>query len=300
MSATRTGLALVCPFLVSLSLAGPSGPVLSQFPSGQPIFPHQLPEAICRGWVEVRTHTSCSVVFWDLLLDVAPHSRLLLGSNEDYIYALTLEGQFDNGHQEVPPGKVSLWSHFGGNGDLPLLYDFSASALLETFATAGQSKDPGLGSLARQQAKAPNGLIPVSGTADLTPPPGSRSFRMFPEIMAIKRASHHQEDYGLRTATQFAQALSQRDTSLIAVLLSPSLFENETSAALLSVKPSPARLAFAERLVSLNDYQPLDPSTGLLPLGNFQYEMRSAKQAYRITLQLTGGSLYVKRLEPAS
>lgn len=297
MSTTRPALPLLSLLLLTAPLSVFPAPELRQFPSGQPVSQSQLPEAICRGWVEVRATAAVQVVFWDILLDLGRDSRVFLGCNQDYIYALSLAGSFDNGSHVVTPGMASLWSHFGGSGDGPAIHEFSAPALLRLFAEGGHAEDPDLRSIAAIQGNAGPGLE----AAALTPATHeARPFRTFPEIMAIKRASRHQEDYGLRTATQFANALSDRDTGLLGALLAPTLFENETSSAVPSIKPSPARIAFAERLISLNDYDPLTSPSGLVDLGNFQYEMRSTRQAFRITLQQTDGCFFVKRLEPAS
>lgn len=295
MSATRTGLLSICPLLFLASFATASPPEIRQYPSGPVVSIHQLPEAMCRGWVEVRTTSATQLPFWDILLEVEGNSRLLLGCNPDYIYALALTGGFDNGVQRLTPGMASLWPHFGGNGDGPAIYDFSAGTLVKLFTTGNQAKDPGLADLARIQQSLQSG--PRSKRAEHAAlSPDASPFRTFPEIMAIKRASRHRGDYSLRTAKQFASALTHRDTGLLAALLSPALFDEENSISGQAVKPNPARIAFAERLVALNDA--METFSGLRELGNLRYEMRSEKQAFHLTLQEAEGCFYVKRLDP--
>lgn len=297
MSVTRTGLALTSALLALLSTTHASPPEVRQFPSGQPVAIARLPEAICHGWVEVRATAPAQLALWDILLDVDGHSRLLLGCNKDYIYALTLSGRFDNGLQRVSPGSASFWPHFGGSNDSPTIYDFSAAALLRLFYPAGEAGDPDLQSLAQAQ-ESDSGRLHLAGNGVLADS-AAQPFQAFPEIMAIKRASRHAADYGLRTASQFANALSQQDTGLLAELLAPSLFQEETSFAAPPLKPSPRRLAFAERLLALNDYASVT-APKVRDLGNLQYEMHASQQSFRISLQEVGGCFYVKRLDPQS
>lgn len=298
MSPTQNGLVLAACLLALLSNAPASPPELRQFPAGQVVTSARLPEAICRGWVEVRTSSPAQLAFWDILLDVDADSRLLLGCNKDYIYALSLAGRFDNGLQRITPGRVSLWSHFGGSGDSPAIYDFSAAALLRLFSPSSEGNDPGLEVLAHTQ-EGDSGNLHLASSGALASAPAGQPFRAFPEIIAIKRASRHAADYGLRTASQFANALSQQDTGLLAALLAPSLFQEESSAISPPLKPSPTRLAFAERLLALNDYASVT-TLKVRDLGNLQYEMHASQQAFRISLQEVEGCLYVKRLDPQS
>jgi len=286
------------------SLLSASESSFSRFPSGEPLEERHLTSAMCRGWVEVRTGSASQLLLWDLLLEIDGASRILLGCNRDYLYALSLAGGFRSGGQRVPAGSVALWTHLGGTGGGPSVYPFSAAQLQDVFAAQGYGEDPDLAELARDEppSEEPGTAAPVLASP-LSRPAGPESgaavFRTSPEIIAIKRASRHAIDYGYQTAKQFLTALAAQDHRLVAVLLAPSLFREASAGRRGDGVPLETRLQFARRIASTADYSRLDLST-LRDRGEHRYEVSSSDATFRLTLRPFEDGLYVSRLDTVS
>lgn len=292
-------------FLIVTSLGVfPCRATISEFPSGESIDEKELLSAICSGWVEVASaEESKSVALWDVSLEIGPNSRLLLGANSSYFYALTLEGEFAVGKKVAPAGKIMVWSHYGDNGGKAKVFFYSAERLSTVFGAKGFPDDPDLEIIARTQKKKQFwGFLRQTGFNVAAPVGNEREetralYQANPTVIGVKRASADREDYPTNTVAAFVDALIAKDVDSVATLLSPDLFLEGASAAQIEQLLANERKAFATHLLHSGSYDRFQNST-IESLGNATYAAKAGDHQLSITLEAFDGAVYVTSMTP--
>lgn len=301
---TRLALFFFLPLFANstLGLAGPEGR-FSVFPKGGGVNPENLTSAICRDWIEFEAgDQSGEIVLWDIRISTDAGSRLLLGANSVYIFALTLSGESRSGGAKAPAGKILVWNHYGTRDGLPQAYTFSAVHLNDVFAANGLDGDPALADLAgKQRRKQFWGLLRPTGFNVATPVSPDleavrEDYQTNPVIIGIKRNSRRESDYARQTVTAFAEALKAGDARTVALLMSPSLFIEGASATREKELLTDARLAFAKTLVAGGGYGRLETGS-VKKIATDQYSVPGGGQTHRITLEAFDDGLYVTQLK---
>lgn len=235
---------------------------------GKPVAAQSFISTACREWVEVRSNGAESVSLWDNTLRMEPGTRVIVGTNSVYFYALCLDGKFTVGREKAGAGKIAVWGHYGEGSASPLIYTFSAARLAETLAAMrGGRRDESLAAMADSQRRRQWwGLLTPTSFNVAMPVPKSlddarRAYQTRPEIIAIKRKSRNNEEYALNTALAFGDALKRRDASLVAALLAPSLFTQGRGTYDVRTRLAPERSAFARSILSQANYGALEPAT---------------------------------------
>ena len=256
-----------------LGCAAAHGASFSTVHGGKPVTPQNFTSTACREWVEVRSNGAENVALWDNSLRLEPGTRVIVGTNSVYFYALCLDGKFSLGKLALgklaaPAGKIMVWGHYGEGGPKPLVYSFSAARLNETLsAMRGGRSDASLAEMAAsQKRKQWWGLLTPTNFNVAMPVPKSiddarRAYQTRPEIIAIKRKSRNNSEYAQNTALAFGEALKRRDTSLVAALLAPSLFTQGRGTYDVGTRLAPERGAFAKSILAQANYSALDTGT---------------------------------------
>lgn len=262
----------------------------------------ELARAVCTGWVEVTSGGAEVVDLWDIKLGLDPGTRVIVGCNSVYLYALCIDGRFHVGGQKVPAGKIAVWGHYREGGPKPLIYVFSAQRMNETLAAMrGGRSDPSLAALAAtQRRKQWWGLITPTKFNVAMPVPkelddARRLYQTKPELIAIKRESRNNDEYAQNTALAFGIALKTRDVRLVTSLLSPGLFTQDSALRDPTERLTKDREAFAKHLLAQADYREIAPGT-LKHHGSGLYTMRMGARAVAVQVASYDDGLYVGSL----
>lgn len=241
---------------------------------------------------------------WDITLEVGAHSRLLLGANSVYIYAMTLSGEARAGTIAAPAGKILVWSHYGLKDGAAKAYTFAADRLQSVFEANGHAADPDVGSIVQaQKRKRFWGLLRPTNTNVAQPVSLEleglrRSYQTSPEMIALKRASKDKEDYAINTVKAFVTALSRGNARAAARFISPALFlegtEDDQAHHQLVTE---GRVAFARHLIGTGGWQKYE-SAAVSGSGGGNFSMSAGGRSLQITLGGFDDGLYVTSLKP--
>jgi hypothetical protein len=254
-------------FMLTIGCAAAQAASFSTVHGGKSVTPRSFISTACREWVEVRSNGAEEIALWDNTLRLEPGTRVIVGTNSVYFYALCLDGKFTIGREKAAAGKIAVWGHYGEGGSAPLIYTFSAARLAETLAAMrGGRRDESLAAMAETQKRRQWwGLLTPTNFNVAMPVPkvlddARRAYQTRPEIIAIKRKSRNNEEYAQNTALAFGDALRRRDVELVAALLAPSLF-TRGRATYDMAQLAPQRRAFANNILSQANYASLNPGT---------------------------------------
>lgn len=240
---------------------------------------------------------------WDITLEVSSHSRLLLGANSVYIYALTLSGETRTGKIAAPAGKILVWSHYGLKDGAPKVYTFAADRLQTVFAGNGRAGDPDVDSIVQsQKRKRFWGLLRPTNTNVAQPVSIEledlrRSYQTSPEMIALKRSSRDKADYAVKTVEVFVAALVRGDAQGAARFISPALFLEGAEARQAHQLLMEERVAFARRIIGSGGWQKFQPGT-VSDLGGGNFSISAGGRSLQITLGGFDDGLYVTSLKP--
>ncbi len=274
---------------------------ISTFPKGDVIPSSQILEAVCADWVEVSTNKASVVHLWDVALEIDPESRVLIGANSVFFYALTLNGKTQVGNQKAPAGKIMVWSHYRDNGGKAVIYTYSAQRLATVFGAKGFSEDPTLTALAKsQKRKRFWGLLRPTGVNVAAPVETSiEESRVFyqtnPSMIGVKRASQKRADYPQNTVATFLDALANDDVVTVGALLSPTLFLEGASESQLETLLIQERQAFATHLINSGKYSKYKDAT-FEDIGESKFTATSGNHSLVISLIQFDDGLFVTSL----
>lgn len=286
-------------------LADERNPVrLSALSSGKVVAQEDLASSLCREWVECRSSSATELRFWDITLELERETRLLLGANSVYIYALTLSGKCGVGRAEAPAGKIMVWNHYGSNQGKPLVHTYSATHLLDAFAAKGVADDVDLTQLAASQKRKKFwGLLRPTGFNVATPLGDEveavrEDYQTDAFLIGIKRSSKDGREYADNTAKMFVEGLRQGDARSVALLISPKLFLEGASAAQSEELLTRQRLAFARQLLAKENYSNLDAAS-VTEIDTGKYLVRGAGgRSLQLSIAAFDDGLYVTSLKP--
>lgn len=276
---------------------------ISTFPTGDAIPASQILEAVCADWVEVSTNKASVVHLWDVALEIDPESRVLIGANSVYFYALTLNGKFKVGKQKAPAGKIMVWKHYGEDGGKAVTYTYSAKRLATVFGAKGLPGDADLASLASSQKKKrfwgflrPTG-VNVAAPVTTEIEEARIYYQTNPVMIGVKRTSRNRKEYPQNTVATFLDALASDDVVSVACLLSPALFLEGASMSQMENLLIQERTAFANHLIESGSFSKFRDAT-FTDLGDGQFIATSGGNSLKVTLKGFDDGLYVTSLAP--